>query len=190
MAKNKNRANSGERSADKLVPGIAFLSLVVSIGSFYYTARTFAVSYRPYLGVSGEKAEYFGSPPNALQWSMQITNVGTIPAVMKVEQFHPYVRIGSEIRDLPTLPTKPSLIIPGEVTSFGGLLADANPGESGGVSVDQLRTMQATFEVELKLSYEAPGVVLGRRRYFLHYRAQFLPASAPPSFRMLESSGN
>jgi len=156
LVKNKNRANSGERSADKLVPGIAFLSLVVSIGSFYYTARTFAVSYRPYLGVSGEKTEYFGSPPNALQWSMQITNVGTIPAVIKVEQFHPYVRIGSEIRDLPTLPTKPSLIIPGEVTSFRGLLADANPGESGGVSVDQLRTMQATFEVELRLSYEAP----------------------------------
>jgi hypothetical protein len=71
--------------------------------------------YRGYLGVSGEKIEYFGSLPTHCSCRCRSQMLVSILAVMKVEQFHPYVRIGSEIRDLPTLATKPSLIIAGHL---------------------------------------------------------------------------
>src|SRR5438105_15446781 len=65
---------------------VASASLAVSLLSLFYTARTFALNHRPYVGVIEQAFQLVGEPPTAMVWRVVLKNVGTLPTWVTVTE--------------------------------------------------------------------------------------------------------
>lgn len=65
---------------------ISFLAFGVSLVGLIYTARTYAVSHRPYLGIVDMPFQLVENPPRAIIWKMVVKNVGSVPGFMVVQE--------------------------------------------------------------------------------------------------------
>ncbi len=65
---------------------LSLLAFLISLVTFLYVAKTYAVHYRSYIGIVNFKHTLEGNPPTLMYWRCGIKNVGSIPAWIEMEE--------------------------------------------------------------------------------------------------------
>ena len=157
---------------------LAVVSATSAAGVYFFSARTFGISSRPYIGITSGIVEITGEDKKTLSWTLTIKNSGNVPARVVIESNDAIVwregkRVDTGINDLWSnqLENRRSLLMPGDSTDTKGDIHDQDPG-----GVDMILSGRAQFQILLRVTYESPAALWGRRRYFYWSVLQLNPA--------------
>ena len=109
---------------------IAVGSLLISLGSAYYSARTYHLTYRPYVGVVNVPYAFAGAPPTGIAWRVLLKNTGTLPARVhiKLNQFEVELPGQPLYRSDPVMETDDTLVLmPGTDVGLPGQIGTSSP---------------------------------------------------------------
>lgn len=159
---------------------LAVTSAVISVSSFTYTLRTYAVTHRPYVGVYEVNYQLLGTPSTGMSRAFVLKNVGSVPAWLSVDENSATVRAGGQTRTLPILgePGGRMFLMPGQTANLNGHFTDA----SGIVLTSDVLSGKTTIDVTIHLSYEASGALWWKNAYYYRSINRFTTDSGPPAF--------
>jgi len=163
--------------------GISIVSLLISIGSFVYTMRTFAVTQRPYVGMIGVVwvTEQAGTPA----WRIVFKNSGARPARVQTVKNQTTLTTDGVRKIIPTSgsPASHTVLMPGVESQIFGSAGD-------GVNVNDLLSGRTKLEVEVEFSYEATGDLLWSSKYHYKTKQLFEPTIRPMGFITTSGDAN
>ncbi len=166
----------------------ALIALTISVLSSWYTATTYAVSYRPYIGIIEQDYKLLGDPPSAMTWRFVLSNAGSIPAWVTVEKNESVITTGGQTITLPTLGELRGgiLLLPDQTADLQGQFADVNDQ----VDVADVLSGRSILEIDIQLSYSSPGAFGFRKHYYYRVHNRFRTSVLPPSFIMTSAEAN
>ena len=174
----------------KIIPIVfSAFALIISTGGLLYTVRTYSVTHRPYLGIVDGNYQLLENPPRAIIWKFIIKNVGTQPAVLKIEQNKTTITTPSGVMTLPTLGDigeTVSYVMPGQTVHLLGQYSEVN----NPTRMDEIINGSAVLDTYINLSYFSEGA-FGTKNY--NYSTQFRFHSVrgvEPGFSTVKAEGN
>ena len=108
---------------------ISAVALVISTFGLIYTIRTYAVSHRPYVGVTDSVLQLVENPPRGIVWKFIVKNVGAQPASLKIEESKATLTAPSGVSTLPSLGNIGQTVIylmPGQTVELLGQYSEVN----------------------------------------------------------------
>lgn len=175
----------------KIVPVIiSALALVISTGGLLYTIRTYTVSNRPYLGVTDSNFQLVEDPPRAIVWKFTVKNVGSQPAVLKIEEHKTTLTAPSgDQLPLPLVGSTGetvSYVMPNQAVELTGFYSEVN----SPVRMEEILNGSAFLDTYIKLSYSSEGA-LGRNQYSYSTQIRFYTVKGvAPGFSTVKAEGN
>jgi hypothetical protein len=164
------------------------LALAVSAASLWFTARSFYVTQRPYIGIVEQRYNLLGNPPSGMAWAFVLSNVGSRPAWVRVEEHRTSVTRGGKTVDLPLLgpPGGGIYLMPGQKAPLNGQFSDAN----GAVTVQEVLLGTAKLRSTIRISYAGESPFIGERKFTYFAVSEFRHYVMPQGFYMVEGRGN
>ncbi len=159
----------------------SILALLVSLGTFAYVARTYAVHYRPYVAIFMFGHNVEGNPPTRMRWRCDIKNAGSIPAGIEVEECSQIVTKQGQTHTVPVTILGKIYLIPQQMYEI--------PGVVEGAILPEVLSGTAKFEVHMKLNYEQPGW-WGKKKYSYTSTSQFLSSEKDSCFVAVSANAN
>jgi hypothetical protein len=167
---------------------LTVISLVVAILSFLYTARTFTLTNRAYVGVIEHDYQIYGEPPTAMTWRFVMKNVGTAPTWVTVKaHFGTVIDSTGVARTLPLFgePMGGIYMMPGQTADLTSQLSDAG----GNARVVDILAGRTKLRVEIRLSYDSPSAFGFGRTHKYEATSEFRVNPTPPRFVMTSGQG-
>lgn len=170
---------------------LSILALLVSLATFVYVARTYAVQYRPYVGIVGIEHELIGDPPTMLRWRCVVKNVGSIPAWVYLEEYQAIFTAtgGVATSKRPIMDENLGHVVflmPEHPFNINGMVRDA---EGYPVIRDLLVDGGPTLDISVRLTYESRGILWGKKKYTYEARNRFA-VGTKPGFFMVSARAN
>ena len=168
---------------------LSILALLVSLGTFFYVARTYAVQYRPYVGIVGIEHELIGIPPTMLRWRCVVKNAGRIPAWVYLEEYQATFTAGGVAASRPIMEKNFGHVVflmPEHPFNITGMIKDAE----GYPVVRDLLDGKGTLDVSVRLKYESRGMLWLRNEYTYEARCRFAVAGTKPGFFIVSAEAN
>jgi len=174
----------------KLAPVIiSALALTISTLGLLYTIRTYSVTQRPFLGVTDSSFQLVENPPRAVVWKFIVKNVGTKPAVLKIEENRATLTTPNGVSSLPSLGAigeTVSYVMPGQTIDLLGQYSEVNQQ----VRMEEILNGAAVLDMYIKLSYSGEGAI-GRNNYYYSTQIRFHAAKGvAPGFSPVKAEGN
>jgi len=167
---------------------LSIVSVVIALSSAFYAMRTYAVTHRPYVGIIAVNYRLIGNPPTGMLWSFDLKNVGSVPALVKVEENRTYLTTDGQTIPGVMLPGPGTEMIymPGQLVNVHGqfLQIEETP------RFQDVLSGRTTLDVNLRLSYESPGPFWWNNKYHYAARTRFVTGFNPPVFTMVSSDAN
>lgn len=165
---------------------ISFTALLISFASFFYSARTYYVSHRPYVGIVEVNVWNKPDPPLALGWTFVLKNVGSVPAKVRLEENNITVTTTKGPITVPGDELTGVFLMPGQTATISGYTSN-----SGGIAkVEDVLSGRNILEVSIRLLYESPGGFLATSEYYYRAKSRFQAKHIPPAFAMIWSEAN
>lgn len=168
---------------------LSILALLVSLATFVYVARTYAVQYRPYVGIVGIEHELTGNPPTMLRWRCVVKNVGSIPAWVHLEEYQATFTADGVATSRPIMEKNfghVMFLMPEHPFNITGMIEDAE----GHPVVRDLLDGRATLDVSVRLGYESRGIFWLKNKYTYEARSRYAVAGTKPGFFMVFAEAN
>ena len=185
MTPNSNAAASPRGKARIALRSIlTWAPILISLIALLFTAQTYYVAHRPYVGVVEVHHQVHRddkNQPTAMSWQFVIKNTGASPALVTTEQRSQLIK-GERRVTLPVIgpPHGSILLMPNQTANISG----GFPNTGGLGTVGEVLNGQTLLTVGIDMSYTAVGWWWWRNTFVYRLRARFMPESAPPGFGM------
>jgi hypothetical protein len=161
----------------------------VSLGSGVFTAATYFISHRPYIGITDIPAEKVGNPPSSLAWKIVLNNTGSVPGFAWVEENTLIVTSSSGAST--TFPTlKPlgegMIVMPGGINFLEGHYTEVG----NQVPMSDILNGRAKLAIRFKLSYKPTSGFWPRQRYYRAHIQLYTPGEFATAFVMVSGEAN
>lgn len=168
---------------------ISLLALVVSVVGLAYTARNYAVTQRPHIGITDMPFQLVESPPRAVIWKLVVKNVGALPGFLTVRENVARLTTPSTTSTLGSLGgigQAGAMVMPGQTVDLVGQYSEVG----GAVPMADILSGTATLSISVKLSYTFPSWLwAGVRTYDAEIRFHTVKGVAP-GFVMLSAKAD
>lgn len=168
---------------------ISLLALVVSVVSLAYTARNYAVTQRPHIGITEMPFQLVESPPRAIVWKLVVKNVGVLPGFLTVRENAARLTTPSTTSTLGSLGgigEAGTMVMPGQTVDLLGQYSEIG----GAVPMADILSGNATLTVSVKLYYTFPSWLwAGVRTYDAEIRFHTVKGVVP-GFVMVSAKAN
>jgi hypothetical protein len=168
---------------------ISTLALIISVGGFLYTIRTYSVSHRPYLGIVESNFQLVENPPRAIIWKFIVKNTGSQPTVLHVDESKGTLTTTSGVSTLPTLGdigNAVSYVMPGQTIELIGQYTEVG----GPVKMEEILNGSVLLDVYTRLSYTSEGA-LGNKKYTYSSQIRFHTVKGvAPGFTTVKAEGD
>lgn len=168
---------------------ISTFSLLISLGGFLYTVRSFSVTHRPYLGVVDSQYQLVETPPRAIVWKLILKNTGSKPAILKIDEYKATLSKQNKITILPSLGSLSdtiSYVMPGESIVLLGQYTEVG----GVVKMEEILNGSIFLDINMKLSYSGKNAT-GKSKYYYSSQIRFHAIEGfPASFATVKAEGN
>ncbi len=151
---------------------VSVLALLVSLFTFFYVAKTYAVQYRPYVGIVGIEHELTGNPPTMLRWRCVVKNAGSIPAWVYLDKYEATITAHGVATSRPIMERNfghVMFLMPDHPFNITGMMEDAE----GYPVVRDLLDGSATLDVSVRLRYESRGIFYLKNKYAYEARSRY-----------------
>jgi hypothetical protein len=168
---------------------VAWISSAVAALSVFYTARTFALADRPYVGIVEHSYELRGNPVSEMTWRFILKNVDAQPTLVTVDEHRAVLTSKDGIaKTLPLFdpPAGGIYMMLVQTADLTGQFSD----EGGNARVADVMTRQTRFVVSIRLTYTAAGAFWRTARYSYRSEDQLRTNPMRPRFVMLSGGGN
>ncbi|MGD0267111.1 MAG: hypothetical protein ABSD47_19505 [Candidatus Methylomirabilota bacterium] len=172
-------------------PILPWVPILISLVAVFFTARTYYVALRPYVGVvnidyqvsRNDKAE-----PAGMSWQFVMKNTGAAPAFVTVEKDFCQLIQGERSVILPVIgpPQGSILLMPNQTANITGGFSDT----VGSAMVGQVLSGKALLTVDIGLSYRPIGWWWWRNTFVYRVKTRFRHDYVPPGFVMESGSAN
>lgn len=168
---------------------ISTMSLLISIGGFLYTIRTYSVSHRPYVGVVDSTFQLVENPPRAVVWKFILKNVGAQPAVLSISEHKGTLTTPSGVITLPSLGAigeTVSYVMPGQTLELLGQYTEVG----GPVRTEEIMNGSVLLDIYIRLSYSSEGAIW-RKNYSYSTQIRFHTVKGvAPGFATVKAEGD
>lgn len=168
---------------------ISLLALGLSLVGLLYTARTYAVLHRPYIGIVDMPFQLVENPPRGMIWKVVLKNVGSIPGFLTIEENSASLTTPAGVTGLPALgglTDAGTMVMPGQTTELPGAYTEVG----NQIPFNDILTGTATLKLTVRLSYKFPGW-LWRRSAFYRAVVRFQVVKGfAPAFVMLSAEAD
>ncbi len=168
---------------------ISATSLIISVGGFLYTIRTYSVSHRPYLGVVDSSFQLIENPPRAIVWKFIVKNTGSQPGVLHIDESKGTLTTPSGVSTLPTLGSigdTVSYVMPGQTVELLGQYTEVG----GPVKMEEILNGSVLLDIYIRLSYTSEGAI-GSKRYSYSSQIRFHTVKGvAPGFATVKAEGD
>jgi hypothetical protein len=168
---------------------ISIVSLLISIGGYLYTVRTYSVSHRPYLGVVDSTFQLVENPPRAIVWKFIVKNVGSQPAVLRIDENKSTLTTPSGVTPLPSLGAigeTVTYIMPGQTVELLGQYTEVG----GPVKMEEIMNGSVLLDIYIRLSYSSEGAIW-RKNYSYSSQIRFHTVKGvAPGFATVKAEGD
>lgn len=168
---------------------IATTSLLISIGGYLYTMRTYSVSHRPYLGVVDTSFQLVENPPRAVVWKFIVKNVGSQPAALSINENKSTLTTPGGVTTLPSLGAigeTVSYVMPGQTVELFGQYTE----EGGVVKMEEIMNGSVLLDIYIRLSYSSEGAIW-RKNYSYSSQIRFHTVKGvAPGFASVKAEGD
>jgi len=168
---------------------ISLLAFLVSLLGLAYTARTYAVSHRPYLGIVDMPFQLVENPPRAIVWKMVVKNVGSLPAFMTVQENSARLATPagtSTLASLGAIGRAGTMVMPGQTVDLLGQYTEVG----GPVPMSDILSGTAALNITVRLTYEFPSWLRAGRRYYNADVLFHVVEGVAPGFTMISAEAN
>jgi hypothetical protein len=163
-----------------LIVGVGILPSAISIALFVYAVGIYTVTHRPYIGITQVTYEPDTGAQGAierLRWSIVLTNTGSVPGWIHVEQRAVTVTMGEEVIALPHKPTEPEtgiFLMPGGQK----VLHEEFPDHTA-VPMQRVLAGQAELRERVRFVYEPSAARWRKPQYDYEATLRFLAGHSP-----------
>jgi hypothetical protein len=171
-----------ERSLSRWPVGV--VSVVISLVALLFSAETYYVRYRPFVGVirnethvvQNDKGEIVG-----MAWSFVLKNTGAVPALVTLEKNLCQFTTGDRRVDLPVIgePRGQIILMPDQEANVPAGFPD-----SGDYKAQDVLSGKTILTVEVELSYTAIGWWWWKRTFIYRFKNRFRHDYFPQAFIM------
>jgi hypothetical protein len=168
--------------------GLSICALLVSAIGLVYTARTYAVSHRPYIGIVEIPFQLVEGPPRGITWHVVIKNVGNLPGFLTVDEYSVTLTSSAGFSSLPVhgVGRVRTLLMPGATTHLLGQYMEGG----GPVLMNDILGGSATMNVTVKLSYDFPSWLWSDQRYYVSSIRFLVVKGFAPFFSIISAEAN
>ena len=172
------------------------LALVVSLANLAYTARTFWVSRRAYIGlvetdVWVNQFVLNGAPLKRLEWNLRFRNTGKSPARFEIEKNVTTIAYGGQTQVIEGPQQSADILVPGQARQISGWFGrPAFVTASSSPNADDLIAGRAQLTVEFRVRYESEGALFGTNAFFYDALYKLDPTTKPISMRKIGAGGD
>ena len=168
---------------------ISTMSLLISIGGFLYTIRTYSVSHRPYIGVVDSTFQLVENPPRAVVWKFVLKNVGSQPAVLSTNENKGTLTTPSGVTTLPSLGDigeTVTYVMPGQTLELLGQYNEVG----GPVRIEEIMNGAVLLDIFIRISYSSEGAI-SRKNYSYSTQIRFHAVKGvAPGFATVRAEGD
>jgi hypothetical protein len=163
-----------------LVVMVGILPSAISISLFVYVIGIHTITHRPYIGITQVTYKPDMGAQGAierLRWRIVLTNTGSLPGWVQVEQQEVTVTMGEDVIPVPLKHTEPEarvFLMPGGQEVLDGEFPD-NPI----VPIQRVLAGQAVLRESIRFVYEASAAVWWKPEYSYEATLRFLAGHAP-----------
>ena len=140
----------------------------------------FTITYRPYIGITQVTYEPDVGAQGAiegLRWRIVLTNTGSVPGWIHVEQREVTVTMGEEVISVPQKPTKPEtgiFLMPG-----GQKVLHEEFPDNTTIPIQRVLAGQAVLRESIRFVYEPSAAMWRKPQYGYEAMLRFLAGHAP-----------
>jgi hypothetical protein len=168
---------------------ISCCALLVSLIGLLYTARNYAASHRPYIGVVDTPFHLGENPPRAIVWKVVVKNVGTVPGFVVIAENTATLSNHAGSSMLPSLGAfgkTGTLLMPGQIVELLGQYSEVG----GPVPMADILSGQATLELAIRMTYEFSSWLWPSKREYAATLRFHVVKGVEPGFAMIGASAN
>jgi hypothetical protein len=163
-----------------LIVVVGILPSAISIGLFVYAIGIYTITHRPYIGITQVTYEPDVGAQGAierLRWRIVLTNTGSVPGWVHVEQREVTGTMGEEVIPVPQKQTEPEtgiFLMPGEQKVLHEKFPDNTT-----VPIQRVLAGQAELRERVRFVYEPSGAMWWKHRYDYEATLRFLAGHSP-----------
>jgi hypothetical protein len=163
-----------------LIVVVGILPSAISIALFVYAIGIYTITHRPYIGITQVTYQPDVDAQGAiegLRWMIVLTNTGSVPGWIHVEQREVMVTMGEEVISVPQKQTEPEM---GIFLMPGGqkVLHEKFP-ENTTVPIQRVLAGQAELRERIRFVYEPSGEMWRKPQYDYEATLRFLAGHSP-----------